>query len=55
MPRDVSWIDDRTPHEAQASLDKLAEIYKDGMSVREAVQFMKLKKALQAKAFPSAQ
>ena len=34
---------------AQASLDKLAEIYRDGMSVREAVELQRLKRALQAK------
>jgi hypothetical protein len=45
-----SWIDDLLPREAQAALDKLAEHFKDGMSVREAIELQQLKRALQAKA-----
>jgi hypothetical protein len=49
MPLDMSWIDDLAPDQAQASLDNLAEFFRDGMSVREAVELHKMRKKLQAK------
>jgi hypothetical protein len=47
---DVSTLDNFSPYEAQAMLDKLREIYKDGVSVPEAVELHRLQKVLKAKA-----
>jgi hypothetical protein len=46
MPRDMSWIDDLAPDEAQAALDSF-EAHKGPYSVREAFELQKLKKRLQ--------
>jgi hypothetical protein len=43
MPRDMSWIDDLSPDEAQAALDTLAT-QKGPLAVREAVEFWRTKK-----------
>jgi hypothetical protein len=45
----MSWVTDLTPAEAQAAIDALAA-HKAPLTVREAVEFRKLKLALQAKA-----
>ena len=47
---DDDAIDKFSPHEAQAMLEKLNEIYKDGISAREAVELHRIEKALKAKA-----
>ena len=52
MTLDPDWIESLSPHEAQAALDRLVETYEDGMSVHEAVQLQKMKRALQAKTGP---
>jgi hypothetical protein len=49
MPRDNDWIEDLSPDEAQAAIDAL-NAHKDLLTVREAVELQKLKKALQARA-----
>jgi|GEM_PF-1031371 hypothetical protein len=46
--RDLSWIKDLEPDQAQAALDALAG-HKAPLTVREAVEVRKLKLALQAK------
>ena len=48
-------IDDATlanfsPYEAEAMLEKLNEIYKDGITVREAIELHRVEKRLRAKA-----
>jgi hypothetical protein len=45
---DTDWTKDLTPGEAQVALDALAA-HKGAITVREAVELQKLKKALQAK------
>ena len=39
-----------TPYEAEAMLTRLAEIYKDGVSAREAVELHRVEKVLKARA-----
>ena len=43
-------IDKFSPFEAQAMLEKLNEIYKDGISPREATELHRVEKRLRAKA-----
>jgi hypothetical protein len=45
---DTDWTNDLTPDEAQAALDVL-NANKAPITAREAVELLKLKKALQAK------
>jgi hypothetical protein len=47
---DDDAIDKFSPYEAQAMLEKLKEIYKDGINAREAVELHRIEKALKAKA-----
>ena len=47
---DDATLDNFSPYEAQAMLDKLGEIYKDGISAREAVQLHRIEKVLKARA-----
>ena len=47
---DDDAIDKFSPYEAQAMLEKLNEIYKDGINAREAVELHRIEKALKAKA-----
>jgi hypothetical protein len=49
MPRDTGWINNLKPDEAQAALDALAA-HRGTITVREAVELQKLRRALQAKA-----
>ena len=51
----MSIIDDAalnqiSPYEAQAMLEKMNEIYKDGISVREAVELHRIEKRLRVRA-----
>jgi hypothetical protein len=46
--RDITWTKNLTLDEAQAALDALAA-HKSPLTVREAVELQKLKKALEAK------
>ena len=47
---DDDAIDKFSPYEAQAMLDKLGEIYKDGISAREATELHRLEKRLRVRA-----
>lgn len=47
---DDATLDNFSPHEAQAMLEKLNQIYKDGISPREATELHRLEKRLKAKA-----
>jgi hypothetical protein len=49
MPINPVWINDITPDEAKAVLEKLAEPFSEGMSPREAFELHKVQRALQAK------
>ena len=49
MPDDFRWIDDLEPYQAQVALDKLAELFKDGMTAREATELHRMQRRLQAK------
>ena len=49
---DKRWIDRLDAVGAQAALEALNQHFRGGMTVREAVEFRKLKKALQARANP---
>ena len=45
-------IDNFSPYEAQAMLEKLNEIYKVGISAREATELHRLEKRLRVRAVP---
>jgi hypothetical protein len=47
--RDTSWTEDLSPDEARAALDAL-NANKGAIKAREAVELLKLKRALEAKA-----
>jgi hypothetical protein len=49
MPHDNSWVDNLAPDEAQAALDAL-NAHKAKIAAKEAVEFLKRKRALEAKA-----
>jgi nitrous oxide reductase accessory protein NosL len=49
---DKRWIDSLDDVGAQAALEALNQHFRGGMTAREAVEFRKLKKALQARANP---
>ena len=49
--RDYRWMRDLTPDEAQAALDAL-NANKGAITAREAIELLKLKRALEAKAEP---
>ena len=48
MPLDTSWTDDLSPDEAQAALYAL-KAHQAPITAREAVELLKLKRALHAK------
>jgi hypothetical protein len=48
---DIDWTENLTPDEAQAALDVL-KANKGAITAREAVELLKLKRALEAKAEP---
>jgi hypothetical protein len=48
MTRDITWTENVSPDEARAALERL-NANKAPITAREAVELLKLKKALQAK------
>jgi hypothetical protein len=52
MPRDTDWINDLAPDEAQAALESL-KVNKAPITAREAVELLKLTRALEARSSKS--
>jgi hypothetical protein len=50
---DTDWTESLTPHEAQAALDGLDAHNQVALTVNEAYELMKLKRALLAKTAPT--
>ena len=46
---DDATLENFSPHEAQAMIEKLNQFFKDGISAREAVQLHRIEKVLKAK------